>query len=224
MRKLISLITGLFFLGIATPALSTSLQALVDGQSLIVGDKEFYNWSVDVNDFNADLNQIEVTGDATDPLNIGLLYDMGGQLDVEGDSVDGTFQFDFNIKTVSNLPLIKDHSLELTNFVFDGEGSINITEYLADKTVVARAYEDPTNPFNQLFDSHLFDPVSTLSFNTWIFLYASFGNINYVRLDSFEQYFSQNQAPIPEPTTMLLLGTGLVGVAGTVRRKKKNQI
>jgi hypothetical protein len=54
-------------------------------------------------------------------------------------------------------------------------------------------------------------------------VYASSGFASYPNYDYTFRTFYDDQQPVPEPTTMLLFGTGLVSLAGFRLRRKKKQ-
>ena len=57
----------------------------------------------------------------------------------------------------------------------------------------------------------------------YVYLYSKFGE-NFANDNNFEEWGVASccdQTPVPVPPTLILFGTGLLGLAGTIRRKKK---
>ena len=73
----------------------------------------------------------------------------------------------------------------------------------------------------------LFDPFDS---DSYVYLYAQFGEMKDGKVktgskseDGFEEYVVRTgQQPVPEPATMLLLGSGLFGLLGFRRKFRKN--
>ena len=71
----------------------------------------------------------------------------------------------------------------------------------------------------------LYATVAPTTAATWRASFQQYGAMNYhasgPRILELDGYVYNGGAPVPEPATMLLFGTGLAGLAGVARRKKK---
>lgn len=116
--------------------------------------------------------------------------------------------------------LIDDYTLRSFSF-----GSLNVDfsgidvndmqyeedyEYLMDEMVDAML-----NSGDRL-RIQMYDEVERYQYSSWHNLYATVNSVNYT-ITGAE---NRDLAPAPEPSTMVLLGIGLLGLAGVNRRKK----
>jgi len=225
------LLTLFLAIGLSGTGNAALMGDLLNGTSITVGDKLFDNWAIEVLIDDAgtfDPTGIEVIGINDNPLNPGLSFLSNGAFYVEdGDWLD--IEISFKVTVLNPSLFINGVSLEMTDGVMtklDGGlfGTVVIGEDIGttegdnDLSAFDPWVEwDPEFGIVALSDAVSLDPISEIWVLKDIFLTSEAGGT--VSLDGFQQRFSQT--PVPEPSTMLLLGFGLVALGGYVRRKRQ---
>lgn len=240
MKKLRMILLALFLvIGVSGTGNATMMTELLAGSSIQVGDKLFSDWSYEViQSFSTltfedvsifDVSTIEVIGLGADDMNPGIRFQTASG--APAFSVDDfnllDVEFTFKVSVLNPLYQIDSVSLAVDGLIEGEDSSVAIGDDIATNSAALDPLSggnvtsfDPwvavssPGPLNGS-DSASFDPLSEIWVKKDIFL-ASDGGI--VNVNWIDQNF--HQTAVPEPTTMLLMGVGLLGICGVTRKKR----
>jgi hypothetical protein len=203
---------------------SCTFEELFGGAEITVNGMQFYDWNlllVDVEPTNPDalsggpgFDQIIVSGLDNDTGNPGLEVDFSEPVFATG-GVGVRLDYSFSVAVLDPELSLHGVSLYLGDFVVEGSGSlVNIN--------LDGGTSSGDSAFNvQVGEWDLPFPTQSSSTDTFlpdlgaeaILSFNIFGG-DWAELSSFEYHFSQeSEFQIPEPSTLILFLTGLVGLA-----------
>jgi len=215
-------VAGLAVLMVAIPShvMAITLDDLITNDDFIIeGDKIFYDFGyVDNNNSGPDPADINVSGDTAGGF-YGLQF-QGGFIDFPGPpSLDVVISY--HVGVIGLAYEISDIHTAANLAVFGtGTSSLDTCAYDPDNAFSLLGCVNLTNPPQKLSGSAIFLLGSVPTAYVENHLVLDGGSAGIATLSFGNNWLSQVEVPVPEPATIILLGSGLLGI-GFMSRKGK---